>query len=116
MRVKDDSVDISRLREEIFDAALRLDAWHLQETGRELVITSGHENFKHSVRRSAHYRRDAIDVRNWYLKEQNDDLELWAKEIQSVLGVDYVVLNEGTHFHIHWAPVYKEEHVSNVRT
>lgn len=107
MTPKDDSVDLTRLRAQIVEAGSLLSVWHMQLCdGLDLVVTSGAENIKHSVPRSAHYRGDAIDVRNWYLKALDPDLDGWAMKIREQIGPDYVVLNEGTHFHIHWSPIY----------
>lgn len=110
MRVKDASVDITGLRTPIRKALGRLDAYHkLKCAGRHLYITSGSEHIKHSVERSAHYRGDAVDIRNWYLAAFHADISLdtWAERISTLLGPDFVVINEGTHFHIHWSPVYQ---------
>lgn len=106
MRLKDDSVEVNELSTEAWAAVWIADDVHEKLTGKELVITSGHEMIKHSVPRSTHHRRDAIDVRRWYVDDENltDEFE---DELKARLGVDYVVIREATHFHIHWAPIYK---------
>ena len=104
---KDDSVELN-LREEIAGAAARLSVWHEAVTGRDLVVTSGSEKIQHRVKRSAHYRGDAIDIRNWDLKVLDPDLAKWTSVIEYLLGPDFVVINENTHYHIHWGPVFSE--------
>lgn len=106
MIVKDHTIDLTGLRAPIVSAMVKLDQWHRAHTGHVLVITSAAEPIKHSAMRSAHYRGDAIDVRNWYLKACDSNLDKWADKIRQLLGDDYFVLNEETHFHIHWSPVY----------
>ena len=68
----------------------------------ELVITSGTEAIAHSVRRSAHHRGDAWDVRRWYLEDRAAE---FVDELAALLGVDWVVILEGNQIHAHWGPV-----------
>ena len=75
----------------------------------DLVVTSGSEPYKHSAKRSAHYRNDAIDIRTKNLIPA-DRLKI-LKAIKRKLGPDYFVDHEGIgkpweHFHIHWSPVF----------
>jgi len=78
-----------------------IDKAHLRATGREAVITSTTDG-KHRVERSAHYRRDAVDVRIWYLP----DPKKFTANLKRGLGPDYVVILEKDHIHAHYAPVY----------
>ena len=94
-------VDISQCGGEIL-YALILVAPLYDRYGIDCVVTSGHEHYKHSAKRSAHYRKDAIDLRSRTVLDPAGMVE----DIKEVLGPDYVVLYEGNHFHIHWGPVY----------
>ena len=67
------------------------------------TITSGTEG-QHSVKRSAHYRGDAVDLRTWHVDGQE-----YADRLSEALGDDYVVLFERDHVHLHWSPVYAGE-------
>lgn len=76
----------------------------------DTVVTSGSEMYKHTVKRSAHYRGDAVDLRSKHLSQQNKTAVLL--ELQTNLGDDFVVLLESAnkpweHYHVHWSPVYR---------
>ena len=82
-----------------------------EQYGVDTVITSGMERFRHSVKRSAHYRGDAVDLRSKHLKSTAQKYEVLLK-LESILGDDFVVLfeNEGLpqeHYHVHWGPVFE---------
>ena len=94
---------------EILRAAITIIDPLFSEYGHDGIVTSGSEHFKHSAKRSAHYRGDALDWRsNWYsLPEKYDILD----KLKERLGGDFVVILESVgkpyeHFHIHWSPVY----------
>ena len=75
----------------------------------DTVVTSGKENFKHSVKRSSHYRGDALDIRSKHIKE--DRKNIIYQNLKQRLGQDFVVILESRgkaweHFHIHWSPVF----------
>lgn len=77
--------------------------------GVETVVTSGCEVFKHTVKRSSHYRGDAIDCRSKHLTKAAKPKVL--ADLRQALGEDFVVILEAVgkpweHFHIHWSPVY----------
>lgn len=57
--------------------------------GQEAVCTSARDG-KHRVKRSAHYRGDAVDVRIWYVPS----MLAFADEIQDALGKHFVVFPE----------------------
>jgi len=106
MRRKDDSVDLEGLRQPILIALITLNDLHKQMTDQPLTITSGAENIRHSVERSAHHRGDAVDVRIWQLASTND-VDSFVQKARKALGPDYVVLLEKTHIHVHWSPKYQ---------
>ncbi len=102
MKVKD-GVSLVGLRREIHHAFGAINRAHVEMTGEHATITSTTEG-KHSVKRSAHYRGDAVDVRTW-----NVDGFEFRDKIAEQLGDDYVVLFEADHVHVHWGPVYAGE-------
>lgn len=99
---KDDSVDTDALRTPMSQQLGKLGMWHRSVASLPLVVTSAAEPIEHSVPRSAHYRGDAIDIRIWHLP----DVPAAVEELKELLGPDYVVLQEPTHIHIHWSPVF----------
>ncbi len=106
-RVKSNAC-IKKLRDPM-RSALRGIAEVLEGFGVEAVITSGTEDFKHTAKRSAHYRGDATDWRSKTLDVADKPKALAA--LKKLLGPDFVVIleNKGKpqeHFHIHWSPVY----------
>ena len=104
MKVKKDVV-LAGCRAEILTAAITIIAPIFKLYGQEAVITSGIETYKHSVKRSAHYRGDALDFRHrWFDSETK--LEI-TKSLKDELGQHFVVQLEKTHIHIHFAPVYE---------
>ena len=75
-------------------------------------ITSGTEHYKHSVKRSAHYRGDALDLRSKHLFPKRAKYKVY-NTLKRRLGEDFVVILEAEgrpweHFHIHWSPIHKE--------
>ena len=102
MKLKD-GVSLAGLRREIHHAFRAIDRAHYDLTGEPATITSTTEG-KHSVKRSAHYRGDAVDVRIWNLDGQQ-----FRDQIAEQLGDDYVVLLESDHIHLHWGPIYAGE-------
>lgn len=103
MQVKKD-VSIEGCRPEILIAAITVIAPCFKSFGQEAVITSGTEKYKHSVKRSAHYRGDALDFRHrWFTPAECITV---VGELQHALGENFVVVLEKTHIHIHYAPVY----------
>lgn len=96
-------VDLAGLRREIQSAFPAIDRVHKELSGLEATITSATEG-KHSVKRSAHYRGDAVDLRTW-----NVNGDTFADELREALGADYVVIHEADHVHLHWGPVYAGE-------
>lgn len=98
-------------REKILLAAIRVEPL-FAKYGVDLVITSGAEPYKHTARRSGHYRGDAIDARSKTIPK-TERRKLLGK-IKRKLGPDFVVIleNEGSpteHYHMHWSPVYHGE-------
>lgn len=102
MKPKDDSVNLRGLTANGWWAAHIADQVHQEMVGAEVVITSAKDG-KHRVERSAHYRGDAIDVRIWYIEGQ--ELE-FVSRVRTALGLEYVVILESDHVHIHWSPTY----------
>ena len=102
---------IEGCRPETLLAAIRIEPLY-KKYNVDLVVTSGSEAYKHSAKRSAHYRGDAIDIRTKNLIPAARIKVL--KAIKRKLGGDYVVLHEGIgkpweHFHIHWSPAFGGE-------
>jgi len=97
---------IAGCRREILVAAATIINPIFVSHGVDCVVTSGTEIVKHSVKRSAHYRGDALDFRSRDLNNINKAQVLG--ELIKDLGTDFVVLLEKTHFHIHWAPVFRK--------
>ena len=93
-------VELVGLRREMRDGLARIDQVHKDMAGTEATLTSTTGD-QHRVKRSAHYRGDAVDVRTWHV----DGAE-FADKLAEVLGEDFVVLFEVDHIHIHWGPVY----------
>ncbi len=104
MKLKE-NVDISGLRREIRGAFGAMDRVHMDLTQvrgerLEAIVTSATGGL-HSVKRSAHYRGDAVDLRTWHVDGQE-----YADKLTEVLGADFVVLFERDHVHVHWSPVW----------
>ena len=99
MKVKD-GVDLDELRDEMRAACPIIDEVHQELAQREAIATSTKDG-KHSVKRSAHYRGDAVDLRTWYA-----DGDEFAIQLRLALGENFVVLHESDHVHVHWSPVY----------
>jgi hypothetical protein len=98
---------IEGCRPEILVAAITIIAPIFLKHERTAVITSGTEKYKHSAKRSAHYRGDALDFRNRYFASVDKKVEV-LEELTEALGPDFVVVLESTHYHIHYAPVYED--------
>lgn len=102
MKLKD-GVDLVGLSREMHSGLGGIDRAHFDLTGEQATLTSTTEG-RHSVKRSAHYRGDAVDVRIW-----NVDGFRFRDMIAENIGADYVVLLESDHIHVHWGPVYAGE-------
>ena len=70
------------------------DEKHLQ-----LVITSTTDGMHSSY--SHHYKGLALDIRTWNIP---DDRVIFVRDLQSALGKNYQVIDEGTHIHIEYDP------------
>jgi hypothetical protein len=70
----------------------------LEALGQECVVTSGVEG--HHSRTSRHYIGCALDFRNRDLSHA--DRLVVRDKMQAELGAEFVVINEGNHFHIQW--------------
>jgi len=102
--------DISDCRAEILIALITKIAPVFEKYNVDCVITSASEVYKHKVKRSAHYRGDALDIRSKNLKNGAAKLAV-LHELKANLGDDFVVVLEGIgkpyeHFHIHWSPTF----------
>ena len=104
MKVKK-GVVLDGCRAEIITAAITVIAPIFKLYGEEAVITSGIEKHRHSVKRSAHYRGDALDWRHRFF-DYDTKLEV-VQSLKDELGSHFVVVLEQTHIHIHYAPVYE---------
>ena len=103
MRLKDDTVDIGELRPEMRAALDIIEEEHRKLSELEMVITSGHEDIAHSVQRSKHHSRDAVDLRSRYYDDAT--LRRFIDNCQSRLGNWFLFLVESDHIHVHFAPV-----------
>lgn len=102
---------IDKCRAEILIAYIKIIQPIYRKYKKDAVITSGSENYKHSVKHSRHYSGDALDLRSKFFTEEQKDLVL--DELKRKLGKHFVVILEGRgkpweHFHIHYAPVYED--------
>ena len=75
--------------------------------GLDCVITSGHENYKHSATHSRHYWGGAVDIRSKTVKNKHR----LTINLKRRLGKDFKVILESQgkpqeHFHISYAPTY----------
>jgi hypothetical protein len=100
-------VSIDGCRPEILIAAITIIAPIFAKHDRVAVITSGTEKVKHSAKRSAHYRGDALDFRHRYFRSLDKKAEV-LQELSEALGPNFVCVLEKTHYHIHYAPVYED--------
>ena len=101
-------VSISKCRAEILIAAITIIEPLYIEFGKPCVVTSGSEKKKHSVKRSGHYRGDALDFRTRFFKTDSEK-HLFLEALAKKLGPDFVCVLEKTHLHVHWSPVYGVE-------
>ena len=102
-----EGVSLAGCRSEILAAAITIIAPVFLKHEREAVITSGTEPHRHSAKRSAHYRGDALDFRHRFFRTMEKKAEV-LQDLTDALGPDFVVVLESTHYHIHYAPVYHE--------
>lgn len=102
-----DGVSIDGCRPEILIAAITVIAPIFLKHERIAVITSGTEKHKHSAKRSAHYRGDALDFRHRFFSSMEKKAEV-LQELSEALGPNFVCVLESTHYHIHYAPVYED--------
>jgi hypothetical protein len=104
MKIKHNA-SIVGCRSEILIAAISIIESLYIEYGVECVITSGTEKYKHSAKRSAHYRGDALDFRTRDFKTTDEKLKFY-EDLTMELGSDFVCVLEKTHLHVHWSPAY----------
>lgn len=105
MKVKK-CASIEGCRPEILVAAITIIAPIFAAHDRVAVITSGTEKYKHSAKRSSHYRGDALDFRSRYFRSMEKKAQV-LQEISEALGQNFVCVLESDHYHIHYAPVYE---------
>lgn len=103
MRLKDDTVDISELRPEMRAALEIIEEEHRDISELEMVITSGHEDVAHSVARSKHHSRDAVDLRSRYYSDS--EMLRFIENCERRIGKWFLFLIENDHIHVHFAPV-----------
>ncbi|MBE9515972.1 MAG: hypothetical protein IME93_03225 [Proteobacteria bacterium] len=111
IKVKE-GASISNCRKEILCALITIISPLFKSHDLDTVVTSGAEMYKHSVKRSAHYRGDAVDLRSKHIPNEGLKAKIFD-ELAATLGDDFVVLWEGVgkpweHYHIHWSPVYRD--------
>ena len=98
---------IEGCRPEILIAAITIIEPVFIGYGVECVVTSGTEKYKHSAKRSTHYKGDALDFRSRELPDTHK--REVATLLQNQLGKHFVVVLESNHLHIHYAPVYEAQ-------
>ena len=77
--------DITNCRQPILLAVITVIAPVFDEHNVDCVITSAAEIYKHSVKRSAHYRGDALDIRSKRLGSREEKEEV-LQELKSWTG------------------------------
>lgn len=108
MRRKSTKVKVARMHPDIWPDLFRLDEAWRRWTDMELLITSARDGTHSDT--SDHYWGGAIDIRTWRdpagKKGQisgNKRKQLLSKT-KRLLGRNWYVLDEGTHFHLSWRP------------
>ena len=111
MKIKH-GVDVSGMHSEVWPSMMRLDSYlRGSNFSCELTITSAKDG-KHS-KHSRHYIGTAVDLRTWNNNYSGTQLkgdkrqDFW-NVVKEVLGPDWFVLDEHTHFHCDYRPTYKK--------
>ncbi len=112
MKLVKSKCDVSGMHHAIWPDLFRLDSALRGAYGQELRITHARDG-KHS-RTSRHYLGTAVDMRTWTtstsgIQVQGSERRKLFKLVQDVLGEDWFVLDEGTHFHLDYRPRYKDD-------
>lgn len=93
------------LRPEVLGAAIDIEPFFMAE-GVDLVITSARDDYDGHVKKSGHYRGDAIDVRANSMSTEAQTRV--AKKIIRKLGAHFYVLHHGKgkmiHYHVEYRP------------
>lgn len=98
-RLKDDSVDVARLSEEmVFAWGVVCAVYSDYNNLPNCVVTSANDGTHMSG--SRHYTGDALDFRVWAYPENL--LSVIVSDIQDILGDEYVVVNEFDHIHVEY--------------
>lgn len=108
MKLKDSSVNVSDLHREMWHTLFELDMVWRGKVGYEMVITSGNDGI-HTAPTSDHYADRAVDIRTWTSGSSGVQLFGDARDaafavVTEVLGRDWYVKNERTHFHLSYRP------------
>lgn len=105
MRLKDDSVELFGLRNEVLFALYVADEVYKELGVKEgIVVTSGVDG-KHSVT-SFHYAGNAVDIRTYTLPTTTSPATA-GKMIKERLNIDFDVVVEKDHIHIEYQPRYR---------
>ena len=75
-----------------------------RNNGIEMVITSITDS-KHSAYNSDHYKGYAFDLRVSNIPNEATKKKIY-NEIKASLTKDFIILDEGNHFHIGYRPIY----------
>jgi hypothetical protein len=107
MRLKSSQVSVDGIHPFILPYMFLIDEWCRDHLGYELIITSCTDGQHSST--SRHYLGTAIDVRTWTepasgMQIEGDVRSKLVTQLKHILGKDWFVLDEGTHFHIDWRP------------
>lgn len=112
MRLKNNNFNdaIKTLRPEVIRAMFVVDIIWREQLQYELIITSV-EDGKHS-KRSRHYLGLAFDARTWTTAYSGQQLPSKRRKAllelcKNILGEDWFILDEGTHFHFDYRPLRK---------
>lgn len=111
MKLKDVTrVDVENMHGAVWPAMMKLDQAWRGSVGYELIITSAKDG-RHSAT-SRHYLGTAVDVRTWTAYTSGVQMTGTRRKdaynlVKTVLGDDWFVLDEKSHFHLDYRPRYK---------
>jgi len=103
-------VIIEGIHPRMWEHMLLADVFWRRHIGYELVATSIVDG-KHTARRSDHYSGTAFDGRTWTGIESGKQMSpetrgLLLNAYKDFMGDDFYIVDEGTHWHTSWRPMY----------
>lgn len=107
MKRKNSKVSFRGLHPTLIEYLFIIDEACRDYLGHELVVTSCTDGVHSET--SSHYRGCAIDIRTWTTPFSGIQLagvkrQGFFNHLKKVLGEDWFLLDEGTHFHTEWRP------------